>query len=119
MNDVPDYPSRLFDPASRRCETFSYLPPLSAEQIRRQVRYIVSQGWNPAIEHNEPEHALDCYWSMWQLPLFGETDVERILAEADACRQAYPTHHVRLIGYDHRAQCQGTAMVIYRAPVKA
>ena len=118
MSDVQDYPSRLSDPASRKFETFSYLPEMSQEQTLRQVQYIVSKGWNPAVEHTEPENAFHHYWYMWKLPMFGETDVDRILAEAEACHKAHPTHHVRLIGYDNYAQCQGTAMVIYRGPIK-
>lgn len=114
MAEIEDYPSRLSDPGSRRYETFSYLPPMSQEQIRKQVAYIVSKGWNPAIEHSEPENASSHYWYMWKLPMFGETDVEKILAEAEACHEANPRHHVRLIGYDNAAQSQGAAMVIFR-----
>ena len=31
MSEVQDYPSRLSDPASRKYETFSYLPEMSDE----------------------------------------------------------------------------------------
>lgn len=117
MSEMQDYGSRLSDPSSRKFETFSYLPELSQEQIRKQVEYIVQQGWNPALEHTEPEHAFDHYWYMWKLPMFGETDVDRILQEAEACHKANPGHHVRLIGYDNYAQSQGTSMVIYRGPI--
>jgi ribulose-bisphosphate carboxylase small chain len=51
---------------------------------------------------------------MWKLPMFGETDVDHVLAEADACHKANPDNHVRLIGYNNFNQSQGTAMVIYR-----
>ena len=104
--------------ASRKFETFSYLPEMSKDKIRKQVEYIVSKGWNPAVEHTEPENAFDHYWYMWKLPMFGETDVDKILAEAEACHKAHPKNHVRLIGYDNYAQSQGTAMVIYRGPIK-
>jgi ribulose-bisphosphate carboxylase small chain len=114
MGEVLDYQSRLSDPRSRRYETFSYLPKMTAEQIRRQVEYIVSKGWNPAIEHSEPENSAGHYWYMWKLPMFGETDVGKILAEAEACHAANPRNHVRLIGYDNDAQSQGAAMVIFR-----
>ncbi|ACI97689.1 ribulose bisphosphate carboxylase small subunit [Rhodospirillum centenum] len=117
MSVMQDYPSRLSDPGSRKLGTFSYLPPLDATQIRRQVEYIVAKGWNPALEHTEPEHAASHYWYMWKLPLFGETDVDRVLAEIEACRQANPGHHIRLIGYDNIKQSQGTSMVVHRAPV--
>ena len=114
MSDVQDYKSSLADPASRKFETFSYLPTMDAAAIRRQVEYIVSKGWNPAIEHTEPENATSSYWYMWKLPMFGETDVDTILDEAEACRTANPGNHVRLVGYDNYAQSQGTALVIFR-----
>ena len=119
MSDVQDYKSSLTDTASRKFETFSYLPTMDEDNIRKQVAYIVSQGWNPAIEHIEPANSFDHYWYMWKLPMFGETDVDTILAEADACHKAHPDNHVRLVGYDNYAQSQGAAMVIYRGPVIA
>jgi len=119
MSTMQDYKSSLSDPNSRKFETFSYLPELTKEQIRKQVQYIVSKGWNPAVEHTEPENAMDNYWYMWKLPMFGKTDVEKTLAEAEACHKAHPKNHVRLIGYDNFAQSQGTSMVVYRGPIKA
>jgi ribulose-bisphosphate carboxylase small chain len=116
MSEVQDYGSRLSDPASRKFETFSYLPEMDNAAIRKQVEYIVTKGWNPAVEHTEPENAFDHYWYMWKLPMFGETDVDRILGEAEICHKANPGHHVRLIGYDNFKQSQGASMVIYRAP---
>ena len=114
MSDVQDYASSVSDPGSRKFETFSYLPEMDAERIRKQVEYIVSQGWNPAVEHTEPENAFDHYWYMWKLPMFGETDVDRILAEAAACHEAHPDNHVRLVGYDNYKQSKGAEMVVYR-----
>ena len=114
MSDIQDYQSSLTDPASRKFETFSYLPEMTAEQIRRQVEYIVSRGWNPGIEHTEPENASGNYWYMWKLPMFGEVDVDTIISETVACHNAHPNNHVRLLGFDNYAQCAGTSMVIYR-----
>jgi len=115
MSDVQDYNSCLSDAAtSRKYETFSYLPPLSKESTRAQIQYIVDKGWNPGIEHTEPENAISNYWYMWKLPLFGETDVDAILAEIAACHKAHPNNHVRLLGFDNFSQSAGTAMVIHR-----
>ena len=115
MSDVQDYNSSLSDAAqSRKYETFSYLPPLSKEATRAQIQYIVDKGWNPGIEHTEPENAFQNYWYMWKLPMFGETDVDAILAELEACHKAHPKNHVRLMGFDNFAQSAGTAMVVYR-----
>jgi ribulose-bisphosphate carboxylase small chain len=114
MREVRAYTSRLSDPASRKYETFSYLPAMSPKQIRMQVEYIVSRGWSAAIEHIEPGHTSGSYWYMWKLPMFGETGVDRILAEAESCRRAYPADHVRLVGYDKYRQTLGAAMVVFR-----
>jgi len=114
MSTMQDYTSSLSDPSSRKFETFSYLPEMSKEQIRKQVEYIVSKGWNPAIEHTEPENAFSHFWYMWKLPLFGETNVDTILAEAETCHKAHPKNHVRLVGYDNYAQSKGTEMVVFR-----
>ena len=111
---VQDYTSRLSDPASRKMGTFSDLPEMTKDQIRRQVEWVVKHGWNPAIEHTEPQFAASTYWYMWKLPMFGETDVEAIIAELDACHAANPGNHVRLIGYNNVTQSQGANMVVYR-----
>ena len=118
MSEMQDYRSSLSDPKSRKFETFSYLPEMTQDNIYKQVKYLVSRGWNPAIEHSEPDQAFNHFWYMWKLPMFGEADVDKILAEADACHKAHPNHHVRLVGYDNYKQSQGTAMVIYRGPIK-
>ncbi len=114
MSEMQDYKSSLSDPTSRKFETFSYLPEMDKDGIRAQVDYIVKQGWNPAVEHTEPENAFDHYWYMWKLPLFGETDVDRILSELEACHKAHPNNHVRLVGYDNYAQSKGAEMVVVR-----
>ncbi|MDO9371456.1 MAG: ribulose bisphosphate carboxylase small subunit [Gammaproteobacteria bacterium] len=99
----------------RKGETFSYLPPLSPEKVRKQIAYLVAQGWSPSVEHTEPEKAFSRYWYMWKLPFFGETSIEKVLAEIDACHRANPGHHVRLVGYDNYAQSLGTAFIVHRA----
>ncbi len=114
MSDVQDYQSSLEDAASRKFETFSYLPAMDASQIRTQIQYIVDKGWNPGIEHTEPNNTRSNYWYMWKLPMFGETDVDVILKELEACHTAHPDNHVRLLGFDNFSQSAGASMVIYR-----
>ena len=117
MSGMQDYKSSLGDNTSRKFETFSYLPAMDAAQTRQQIEFIVSKGWNPSIEHTEPQNASGSYWYMWKLPMFGETDVDAILAELEACHKAHPENHVRLLGLDNYAQCAGASMVIYRGNV--
>ncbi len=110
MSDVLAY-----KPTERRGETFSYLPPMSPERLRKQVAYLISQGWNPAVEYTEPEKQFSNFWYLWKLPFFGEKSVEKVMAELELCHRANPGHHVRLIGYDNYTQSQGTAFIVYRA----
>ena len=109
MSAVEDYKQQT------RYETFSYLPQLTSEEIRSQIQYIIAQGWNPAVEHVEPENSFKYYWFMWKLPMFGEQNVDVVLNEVEACKREYPNHHVRLIGYDNYTQSQGTAFIVHRA----
>ena len=94
-------------------ETFGFLPKLSADEVYAQITYLISQGWTPAIEHEHPSRAMDYYWTMWKLPMFGEQDPNAVMAELEACHRAYPGHHVRLLGYDNYTQSQGVCFVVY------
>ena len=98
-----------------KLETLSYLPPLDADRIRAQLEYLLEQGWIAAIEHIEPERARESYWYMWRLPMFGITEADAVMSELEACRDAYPGHHVRLLGYDSKRQTQGLSLVAFRA----
>ncbi len=94
-------------------ETFGFLPPMSQDEIHEQIAYVLSQGWTPAIEHEDPSRASNHYWTMWKLPFFGETNLASVLNELEACHRSYPEHHVRLIGYDNYTQSQGLAFVVF------
>ncbi len=107
-----------YNAAEVRGETFSYLPPMTPDRLRKQITYLIAQGWNPAIEHTEPEKAFSSFWYLWKLPMFAEKSVERILAELEACHRANPGHHVRLLGYDNYTQSQGTSFIVYRADAR-
>jgi ribulose-bisphosphate carboxylase small chain len=107
-------PPRFGGPARWHLETFSFLGDMDAAQVRRQIQFMLDRGWTCAIEHVEPERAIDTYWYMWKLPLFGERSADIVLGELMACRNAHPRHHVRAIGYDNRRQTQGLNMVVFR-----
>lgn len=117
VSDIRDYKSSQDDRGSRKYGTFSYLPEMDVGRLRKQVEHIVAKGWNPAIEHVEPDRSAEIYWYMWKLPMFGETDVTRILAEVRQCHKAWPGHLIRLIGYDKYAQSQGASIVVHRPGV--
>lgn len=112
---IQNDPARIGDPKAKKCGTFSYLPAMTAAEVRAQIAYMIARGWQCAVEHAAPDCAGDDYWSMWKLPLFGERDVDAVMAELAACRDANPGHEVRLVGYDPKRQTRGLAFVVYRA----
>ena len=57
MSEMQDYKSSLTDTASRKFETFSYLPAMTGDGIKKQVEYLVKRGLNPAIEHTAPDNS--------------------------------------------------------------
>lgn len=101
-------------PKERRYETLSYLPPLSDTQINRQIQYILSQGYFPAIEFNETSNPTELYWTLWKLPLFNARTPEEVLSEVRACRSEYSNSYIRVVGFDNVKQCQTTSFIVHK-----
>lgn len=101
-------------PKERRYETLSYLPPLSDVQISKQIQYILTQGFFPAIEFNETSNPEDNYWTMWKLPMFDSKSPQEVLSEVQACRSAYPNCFIRVVGFDNIRQCQTAMFIVHR-----
>lgn len=97
-----------------KLETFSYLPPMTEEEVRRQVEYVVAQGLIPAVEYTARPRADLVYWTMWDLPMVGVKDADAVMAELAACRAAHPDCYIKVVGYDARRQCQVVSFVAYR-----
>jgi ribulose-bisphosphate carboxylase small chain len=90
--------------------TFSYLPPLSDEQIGAQVRYALDNGWALSVEFTDDAHPRNFLWDMWGLPMFDLRDPAAILLEVRRCREAYPGRYVRVSAYDRTLGRQTTAL---------
>merc|ERR1712025_839378 len=103
----------------KKYECLSYLPPLSDEDIAKQVVYLVNQGWSPCIEFASQEEAdtnqlffagpalyENRYWTMWKLPMFGCQSGDEVLKEIALCQEEYPGYRVRVVGFDNVRQCQ-------------
>ena len=113
-------------------ETFSFLPPLSNDEIVKQVNYIVSNGWSPCLEFAEADQAYvdsyssirlgpvnsgyqdNRYWTMWKLPMFGCTDGSQVVAEMQACTKAFPGAYIRLVAFDAVRQVQMCGFLVHR-----
>ncbi len=105
-----------------KLETFSYLPAMTEEQVRRQVEYVLRQGLVPAIEFTASPRLDLTYWTMWDLPmadLRGSGDVGAVMKELAACRTAHPDAYVKVVGYDPVRQCQVVSFVAYRPAAAA
>lgn len=101
-------------PKQRRYETLSYLPPLTDQQIAKQVQYILDQGYIPAIEFNEKSDPTEFYWTLWKLPLFSATSTQDVLSEVRACRSEYPNCFIRVVGFDNIKQCQILSFIVHK-----
>ncbi len=97
-----------------KVETFSYLPPLSREEIRQEIQYILDQGWIPGVEYTPRIDPAESYWHWWKLPLFNARTPEEVLAEIDACHEAHPDCFIRITAYDNHQSRQMQAFVAYR-----
>ena len=90
--------------------TFSYLPPLTDEQIAAQIAYALDNDWSISIEFTDDPHPRNVYWEMWGLPMFELRDPAGALAEVRKCREAYPNQYIKVNAYDRRLGRQTTAL---------
>jgi hypothetical protein len=70
--------------------TFSFLPPLTREQIAAQVQYCLDQGWAVSIEYTDDPHPRNVYWEMFGHPMFDITDAEGVMVEVDRAQKNSP-----------------------------
>ena len=80
--------------------TFSFLPPLTDEQIGAQIDYALSQGWALSVEYTDDPHPRNTYWEMWGLPMFDLRDPAGVMGELKACRDANPETYIRINAFD-------------------
>ncbi len=80
--------------------TFSFLPDLSDDQIKRQVQYCIGNGWAVNIEFTDDPHPRNTFWEMWGLPMFDIKDASAAMMEVDACRKIYGERYIRLSAFD-------------------
>jgi ribulose-bisphosphate carboxylase small chain len=113
-------------------ETFSYLPPLTDDEIAKQVDYIVNNGFVPTLEfaqpeeayaqninnknfgNGEPNYADNRYWTMWKLPMFGCSDPSQVLGEIRACETCFPESYIRIVAFDNVRQVQCAGFLVHR-----
>ena len=80
--------------------TFSFLPDLSDQQIGRQVRYCLDQGWAINVEYTDDPHPRNTYWEMWGQPMFDLADPAGVLYELAECRKVFGNCYIRISAFD-------------------
>ena len=90
--------------------TFSYLPPLTDDQITAQVQYCLDNGWAVSVEYTDDPHPRNFLWNMWGLPMFDMKDPAAIMLEVRRCREAYPDVYIKVNAYDRTLGRQTTAL---------
>jgi ribulose-bisphosphate carboxylase small chain len=101
-------------PKIRRFETLSYLPPLSDDQIMRQVQYILDRGYIPGVEFSDESEPTQHFWTLWKLPLFNVTTTSEVLSEVRSCRSEYNNCFIRVVGFDNIKQCQVLSFIVHK-----
>src|SRR5512145_1770402 len=101
--------------------TFSFLPDLTDEQIRKQAQYCIDKGWAVSIEYTDDPHPRNTYWEMWGLPMFDLKDAAGVLAELRECRKAHPDCYIKLNAFDSTRGFETMRMsfMVHRPPVEA
>lgn len=89
--------------------TFSFLPDLSDEQIRRQVEYCLGKGWAIGIEYTDDPHPRNTFWEMFGNPMFDIQDAAGVMLELAACRKTFAQQYIRVTAFD---STHGTESVV-------
>jgi len=113
-------------------ETLSFLPPLSQDEIAKQVDYVTRNGWTPCLEFADAEYAYvtntntvrygnvccnyfdNRYWTMYKLPMFGCTDASQVLGEIQNATKSFPKAYIRLVAFDAKRQVQVAGFLVHR-----
>jgi ribulose-bisphosphate carboxylase small chain len=89
---------------------FSFLPPLTDEQITKQIQYALDNEWPISIEHTDDPHPRNSYWELFGLPMFDIKDAAGIMNAVHEARRAFPNDYIKLNAYDARLGRQTTAL---------
>ena len=80
--------------------TFSFLPDLTDEQIKKQVEFCISKGWAVNLEWSDDVHPRNTYWDLWGLPLFDIKDPASVMFELKEARKACAPGYIRINAFD-------------------
>jgi len=79
---------------------FSFLPDLTDDQIKAQIKYALNNGWAVNVEYTDDPHPRNTYWEMFGMPMFDLKDPAGIMLEINSCRKTFPNHYIRVTAFD-------------------
>src|SRR5205823_8021379 len=96
--------------------TFSFLPDLTDAEIRAQVEFCLASGWAVSIEYTDDPHPRNSYWEMFGPPMFDLKDAAGVVGEVQACRQAFPSHYIKVNAFDatHGVESLRLSLIVQR-----
>merc|ERR1712203_866461 len=93
--------------AGKKCETLSYLPQLSNDEISEGADVGSYLAMGPGYYENR-------FWSLYKLPMFGCIRSDEVIREIENCRREFPDAKIRVIGFDAKRQVQSAGFLIQR-----
>ncbi len=95
---------------------FSFLPPLTDEQIEKQIQYALDHDWPVSIEYTDDPHPRNSYWEMFGLPMFDLKDAKAVMQHVHKAREHHANAYIKLNAFDARLGRQTTALsfIIHR-----
>nr|QCI05804.1 ribulose-1,5-bisphosphate carboxylase/oxygenase small subunit [Dasysiphonia japonica] len=98
--------------------TFSFLPDLTDEQIKKQIEYAMAQKWAINIEFTDDPHPRNNFWELWGLPLFDVKDIATIMYEIKSCCDQNPKQYIKINAFDNTRGVESCVLsfIINRPP---
>jgi ribulose-bisphosphate carboxylase small chain len=90
--------------------SFSLLPDLTDEQIKKQIQYCIKNKYAVGIEWTDDPHPRNAYWEMWGLPLFDVPDAATILYEITEARKAHPNVYIKVNAFNNTRGVESTGL---------
>lgn len=99
---------------------FSFLPDLTDEQIKAQIKYAIDNGWSVNVEYTDDPHPRNTYWEMFGIPMFDLKDPAGIMMEVNECRKTFPNMYVRVTAFDstHGWEAPRMSFIVNRPPTE-
>ncbi len=104
--------------ANTRFETFSFLPPMSPNQVRMQAENILNLGNIPMIEFADNPSPDETYWKMWPIPENTTVTSTTIVSQIDSCARRNPYALIKLSGYSPSEKMYTISFVV-KTPLDA